>query len=227
MRNSGNSILVLFFVLLCVSCGESGNNFFKPQRIDPPSVQDRASLLQEENLGRSSWQRPQLIVDKIGGVKGKTIADIGAGTGYFTFHLAYLDAEVIAIDIDPEMTQYIDTYKQKLPNKKGEKITTRLAEEDNPMLKDAEVDCAIIINTISYIDELEKYLTTLKPALKKDGRVVIVDYKRPSDEISTPPIEDMVSPLLLQKYLTNSGYTNVVIDNTSLQYQYIVTAMIP
>lgn len=219
-------ILLFSFLLISVSsCKDSnGNSIFKPNRVEAPSIEDKEKSLYKENVGRSSWQQPGLVVDKLGDIEGKVIADIGAGTGYFVLRLAYKNAKVIAIDIDPVMTNYIESFKENLPKEVQDNITTRLAKADDPMLKDNEVDKVIIINTASYIDQLEAYLITLKKGIKSNGTIMILDYKTKIIDIPAPPLDDRISIGKLQTTLANAGYKNIVVDDTSLEYQYIVTA---
>lgn len=220
----------IFFILLSLiifSCsGEDGSSFFKPKRISPPSLEDRISLSQSENLGRSSWQKPTFIVSKLGEVEGKTIADIGSGTGYFTFHIAFMKAKVIAVDIDKEMLNFIDSFKTGVSSDMGS-IETRIAEPDNPKLKPEEVDKALIVNTIGYIDNLSDYLNTLRLGIKKGGVLVISDYKAPDSHVPAPSADKIVSLTSLENDLKKAGYIDIQIDDTTLEYQYVVTASVP
>lgn len=217
-------ILIFLIGISFFSCKDGeGNSLFNPKRVSPPSIEDRVALSNAENLGRSSWQQPAFIVSKLGDIKGKKIADIGAGTGYFTFHLAYLNSNVIAIDIDPLMLNYIDTYKKKLPEEFIDNIETRLADLDDPNLLPGEIDRALIINTIGYIENLGDYLATVKPSIMSGGKLVIVDYKQKDMDIPAV-IEKIVGVSELSILLEEAGYTNITIDDETLKYQYVVTA---
>lgn len=222
-NNYTKYIFFLLMVLTVFSCvGDGESSFFKPKRVSPPSIEDRVSLSRTENLGRASWQQPTFIVGQLGELEGKTVADIGSGTGYFTFHLAHLCKKVIAIDIDQEMLAYIDTYKSDKPN-----IETRLAKPDDPMLKVGEIDKALIVNTIGYIDNLQEYLKTLRSGITKGGTLVISDFKAPDIHVPTPSLDRIVSVNRLKEDLLNAGYIDIRIDDTTLQYQYVVTAKVP
>jgi ubiquinone/menaquinone biosynthesis C-methylase UbiE len=225
-----NTIKSILFGLLLFSFGScrdsNGKSIFAPNRVEPPEIQYKEKSLYKENMGRSSWQKPELVVRKLGDINGKVVADIGAGSGYFVLRLAYKHAKVLAIDIDPAMIDFIDYLKESLPKEVQENITTRLAKVDNPMLEEAEVDIAIIINTISYIDQLESYLAVLKKGIKPSGSLMILDYKNKIIDIPAPPLDDRVSIGRLQTYLANAGYKNIVVDDLSLEYQYIVTAQV-
>lgn len=223
--NTIKVILFSFLIFSISSCKDSnGKSIFKPNRVGPPSIQDKEKSLYKENVGRSSWQQPELVVKKLGDLDGKVVADIGAGTGYFVLRLAYKNAKVIAIDIDPLMINYIESFKENLPKEVQKNITTRLAKPNDPMLEDNEVDKVIIINTASYISKLENYLATLKRGIKPNGSIMILDYKNKIIDIPAPPLDDRVSIGKLQTYLANAGYKNIIVDDFSLEYQYIITA---
>lgn len=175
-----------------------------------------------QNIGRSSWQKPELLISKMGDVAGKKIADIGAGTGYFSYRLAYRGANVIAIDVDPDMISLMDGFTANLPSEVANRIETRLAEADDPLLAISEVDGAIIINTIAYIEDKTSYLATLHRGIK-EGYVMIVDYKNKTLEIPAPPFEERVSSKEVQQHLKAAGFTNIEVDDSTLEYQYVVT----
>ena len=174
------------------------------------------------NIGRSSWQKPELVIDKMGDITDKTIADIGAGTGYFAYRLAYKGANVIAIDVDPEMISLMDGFTANLPSEVAQRIDTRLAKVDDPLLQPEEVDAAIIINTIAYIEDKSGYLMTLHNCIN-NGYVMIVDYKDKGLDIPAPPLEERVSSSDIQKHLQSAGFKNIEVDDSTLEYQYIVT----
>ena len=68
-----------------------------------------------ESADRVIWQKPDLVIQQLGDVEGKTVADLGAGTGYFSRRIAYKGARVIAIDIDPLAIQWMEEQKEKFP----------------------------------------------------------------------------------------------------------------
>lgn len=176
------------------------------------------------NVGRAIWQKPGIVIEKLGNISDKVIADIGAGTGYFAFRLAPRAEKVIAIEIEQELLDYIDSLKIKLPTDKQGQLETRLATPDNPMLKDEEADIILIINTIAYIKNLPAYLGILQKGLKKNGRIIIIDYKMKKLPINAPPRDERIYLDVLEDMLIKSGFTLVQSDDTSLEYQYIIIA---
>ena len=203
----------IIFILSC--------NFSKDSSaVDPILLEE----LKESNIGRSSWQKPNLVIEKLGNIEGKTIADIGAGTGYFSFRLAFNGAKVIAIEIDPKMIELIETFDLNLPTDLHGKIETRLAKPDDPLLSPSEVDIVFIMNTIAYIENPSDYLARLKSGMKPNGTIMIVDFKTKNLDINAPPMDERISPSIVLGILENAGFSKIVLDDSSLEYQYIITA---
>lgn len=175
-----------------------------------------------EDPERGVWQNPELIIEKFGNLSGKTVADIGAGTGYFTFKLASQGAKVIAVDIDEQFLDYILERKQELVNLKGE-VETRLSLADDPTLSNQEVDYVLIVNTYHFLEDRMSYLTKLKAGLKTDGQIIIVDFK--GGKLPVGPLEEFKTDANSVKIeLLSSGFSINEVDETSLKYQYIITA---
>lgn len=222
--NTQKWIFITVFTILILGCKD--NNFnFKPTGVSESTVQVDHEIDHEENsvnLGRAIWQKPGLVIEKLGDVSDKTIADIGAGTGYFSFKLAYKAKKVIAVEIEPELLRYIDSSKVKLPVDKRNRIETRLAKPDDPNLKPEEADIILIINTIAYIKDIPNYLQTLKKGLKKDGQIMVIDYKMKMLPINAPPKSERIYLDKLEEMFIAAGYKIIKTDDTSLDYQYII-----
>jgi len=177
-----------------------------------------------EDPERKSWQNPQLVIEKLGDISGKTIADIGAGTGYFTFRLAPFAQKVIAIDIDSRFLSYIEDKRDESPEEIYEKIEIRLSQPEDPLLKNAETDIVLIVNTFHFINNRIDYLKKVKQGIRDGGKLVIVDFK--GGNMPVGPSEDTkISPSMVVDEVMKSGFGDVSIDLTSLQYQYIIIAM--
>ncbi len=186
---------------------------------------DKFNILVDEyeNVERSDWQNPSLVLQKLGDIRGKTVADIGAGTGYFTFPLARIAKSVIAIDIDERFIHYIDDRKLEYDESVSNNIHTRLTQENDPGLDDGEVDAVLIVNVYHFLTNRVRYLGKLKHGLKQGGVIVIVDFKKgdlpvgPQD-IEKEDVERVTGELLV------AGFEIIEIDENSLDYQYIIKA---
>lgn len=201
-----------FFCFLILAC-----NGHKDHTFDPISELSK-------HHGRDSWQKPDLVISALGVTANKVIADIGAGTGYFTFRLAFSAEKVIAIEIDPQMIELIELFRVNLPPPIKERIETRLVNSTDTGLKDGEADMAVIINTIAYIKNPVDYLKKLNQGIAYDGSIAIVDFKDRYLDIDAPPIEERIPQDSIVSYLEKSGFKDIDVNDQTLDYQYIITA---
>ena len=206
-------LLICFVSLVFIQCKNStssnrGSNFDTDLR----------------QTGRDTWQKPELVIDVLGDISDKTIADIGAGTGYFTFRMAFEAKKVIAIEIDPAMIELIEVFQENLPERLEGKVEARLVQPDNPGLKPGEADIAVIINTIAYIENPVNYLSLLKEQVSDDGFIMIIDFKNNYIPIDAPPMSERLGSDQVIQMLKDSGWDEIIENRTSLDYQYIITA---
>ena len=182
-------------------------------------------LASYESKDRVFWQKPDLVIDRLGDLSQKTVADIGAGSGYFARRLAHKAKRVIAIDIDEQFINFMDSIKRvELPAEVQSRFETRLAEPEDSRLLKEEADVVILVNTYIYIPNRVKYLSHLKEGMKKGGMIVIVDFKKKRMPIQTPPDELRLPLHQVENELEEAGYNWLTSDDTSLDFQYIVIA---
>lgn len=178
----------------------------------------------KENPDRNDWQKPRDVVRILGNLKDKVVADIGVGTGYFTFNFLPYAGKVIAIDIDKDALIAIDAIRDSLQTELQTKLETRWVEEDNPKLKDNEVDIVFISNTFTYFENKVDYLKTVYKGLKPKGRVCIVDFKMKKLPQIFPPFEERTPLYEVENLLEEAGFHHLFSDDQTLDYQYIVIA---
>lgn len=177
-----------------------------------------------ENTDRVIWQKPDLIIDLLGDLSNKTVADIGAGTGFFALRLAPQAKKVIAIDIDRRFVNYLDSIKVlELPENLQSHLEARLASPTDPSLKPNEADIVLIVNTFMYIGNRIEYLRTLQKGMSNGGKLIIVDFKKKRTPIG-PPSEMRLPIHEVEEALYTAGYKNVETNDTALDYQYFVMA---
>jgi ubiquinone/menaquinone biosynthesis C-methylase UbiE len=174
-----------------------------------------------EDPSRAEWQKPDAVIASLGSLEGKTVADIGAGTGYFAFPIAKKAAKVIAIDIDQRFLDYIGHKKQM--QKVGANIETRLTVPDSPGLKTDEADVVLIVDTFHHIENRIEYLKKLRNVLAKGGLLVIIDFKKQKPPPG-PPVELRLSQEQVESELKSAGFAVVSADRDLLSYQYIIKA---
>lgn len=127
------------------------------------------------------------IMDRAGIEPGMTVADIGAGEGYYTVRLAVrvgAEGRVLAEDIVPEV---IDALGQRINREALDNVSVRLGTADDPRLPENSFDRIFMVHMYHEIEEPYAFLWNLRPALKKDGEVIVVDAMRPTDQHGTPP----------------------------------------
>ncbi|MCB0303040.1 MAG: class I SAM-dependent methyltransferase [Calditrichaeota bacterium] len=173
------------------------------------------------NPERDAWQKPEWVIGLMGDLQGKTVVDIGAGSGYFSFPIAAKGARVLALDINQRFLDYIKQKRDAMSEKPA--IETRLVPEDNPKLMPGEADDVIIVNTYHHIGNRPDYFHKVKTGLKPGGALLVIDYKK--EELPHgPPLEMKLAPEAVVSELQQAGFTEISVDEESLEYQYVVMA---
>lgn len=173
-----------------------------------------------DNPERDKWQKPDLVIAKLGDISNKIIGDIGSGTGYFSFRLAKKAKKVIAIDVDKRFQEFIAEKKKK---EKVTNLETRLVAYDDPHLKDGELDIIITVNTYHHINDRVAYLKKCLKGMKKEGVFFIVDFKKEELDVG-PPLDHKIAEKKAVEELKKAGFKNITVDRTSLAYQYMIKA---
>jgi arsenite methyltransferase len=180
----------------------------------------KAYIAMLEDPERDGYQKPDQVVKALALKPGATVADIGAGSGYFTVRLAEAVGEtgrVLAVDISPDMVLHMN---RRLRDVGIRNVQTVLSAPDDPLLADASVDLFFICDTWHHIDERPKYLALLKRMLRPGGRIAIVDFhKRPLP--FGPPLEMKIPREDVVKELEGAGF-RLASEHTFLPHQYFL-----
>lgn len=174
-----------------------------------------------EDPARAEWQKPDKVIASLEPLTGKTVADIGVGTGYFAFPIAKKAARVIAIDIDQRFLDYISQKKEA--QKSAGNIETRLTTPDSPGLSPGEADLVLIVDTIHHIENRTEYLRKLKQGLRDGGVLVIIDFKKHETPVG-PRLELRLSANEVRSELEAAGFKVTSADMETLPYQYVIKA---
>lgn len=225
-----NFLIVLVTMLFC-ACGHDGTPEEASETPEDTSATEETVSKGFDELAsdyydiqsRVIWQKPEIVLNLLGNLKGRTIADIGTGTGFFAFRIANAGAKVIAIDIDPRAIEWVEAEKRHYPAEVQILLETRLAAPENPNLKSEEVDVVLMVNTYIYLENRVAYFRNLRKGLKKDGRVIIIDFKEHETPIG-PKVEERIAQSQVHSELIQAGYTVTSADDKSLEYQYIIVA---
>jgi SAM-dependent methyltransferase len=148
-----------------------------------------------ERSNREDVQNSPAIMKALAFKPGERVADIGAGSGYFTIPVARSvgpTGVVWALDIAPEMLEYLDF---RVKAQKIENIRLRKVASDDPQLEPASVDTILMIDTIHYVKDRVSYAKKLRSGLAPGGRLVIIDYKpKPMSERPWGPLPEQQIP---------------------------------
>ena len=229
MRNIINYIIVIILIGCNPPQKEETNNIEETDTLESIEVEqipleDFDNFVQEmEDPGRVTWQNPEMVITKMGDFKNMVVADIGTGTGYFALRIVKNEGIVIGIDIEQRAIDYVEERKSELSPGLAERLTTRLSLPDDPRLEPNETDWVLIVNTYRFIDTRVDYLKKVIKGMKSKGKMMIVDYKigdmpvGPNDSTKVPITRALDE-------IKAAGFKILEVDNSSLQYQYIIVA---
>ena len=174
---------------------------------------------QFDDPARDEWQQPDKVVAAMSIKPGMTVADIGAGTGYFESRLSKAVGEsgkVVAVDIEADMVRYMN---ERRTREKTWNVSARLGTADDPGLHG--VDRILIVDTWHHIENREAYAKKLAAALNPGGMVFVVDFKLESEK--GPPKQMRLPPEKVIGELAAAGLNARLLD-VALPDQYIVSA---
>lgn len=143
-----------------------------------------------ERDSRLREEKPDLTVEQLELNADDVVADIGAGTGYFSFRLAQQvpEGQVYAVDIQPEMLDAIALRQQE---QNVSNIETILGTEADPHLPPASIDLALMVDAYHEFAYPREMMTGIVQALKPGGRVVLLEYRKENPMIMIKPLHKM------------------------------------
>jgi len=170
-----------------------------------------------DDPARDAWQKPDEILDALQFEKTAYVADIGAGTGYFSARIAKRvpDGKVFAVDIEPNMLRYLG---ERAHRERLHVLQTVQASADSPNLPEP-VNVALIVDTYHHIDDRVAYFSRLKSSLRPGGRLAVVDFRTNAPD--GPPPEHRIPPEKVTAELEQAGYT-LVARHEFLPRQYFL-----
>ena len=127
------------------------------------------------------------VMDKAGIAKGMTVADIGAGEGYYTIRLAQRVGKAGRVLAEDIVAGVRDTLAERVAREDLENVSVRLGAPADPKLPDASFDRVLMVHMYHEIEQPYEFLWRLRPSLKPDGLVVVVDANRQTQNHGTPP----------------------------------------
>ena len=140
---------------------------------------------------RDEEEQPDRVVEALNIPEGATVVDLGAGVGYFTWRLAKRvgpQGRVIAVDIQQGM---LGLLAENLRQREITNVDSVLASPDDPGLPRGQVDLVLLVDVYHELAEPEKTMEHVRQALKQDGRVVIIEYRKEDPSIPINPLHKM------------------------------------
>jgi len=143
-----------------------------------------------ERASREREERPDLVVANMDLSPDSAVADIGAGSGYFSFRIAPLvpDGRVYAVDIQPEMLTLI---RDRMADEGIENIEPVRGAEKSPRLPAGSIDVALMVDVYHELAHPREMMTDLVDALRPGGRVYLIEYRAEDPTVPIKPLHKM------------------------------------
>lgn len=147
---------------------------------------------------RIQEEMPDEVVANMGLDSDDVVADIGAGSGYFSFRIAKLvpDGKVLAVDIQPEMLQLIE--RQKVQGGVSN-IEGVLGEIDNPNLPPNSIDAAIMVDAYHEFSHPFEMIDGIYNALRSGGRIFLLEYRGEDASVPIRPLHKMTEEQVVRE----------------------------
>jgi SAM-dependent methyltransferase len=157
---------------------------------------------QFDDPNRDAWQKPDAVLDALQLAPTAVVADLGAGTGYFSVRIAKRvpKGRVFAVDIEPKMLQYLGerAHHEHLSVLQPVQASADAANIPEP------VDLVLVVDTYHHIENRPAYFARLRDSLRPNGRLAIIDFKL--DAPDGPPVEARIAPDRVTAELEAAGY---------------------
>ncbi len=207
--------LVVFSIALLIPVAGVGQVRPSPSRLFAP---EDLGLL--DSRDRETWQKPDLIMDALGIADGAVVADLGSGSGWFTVRLARRvgpNGLVYAVDVQRPM---IEATGRRVEREGFKNVRTILGQPNDPLLPDASFDAVMIVDTYREVVSPVALLRNLTRALKPQGRIGIVDYKKAGGGPGPSP-KERIDPDAIVRDVETAGL-RLIRRETFLPYQFLL-----
>jgi ubiquinone/menaquinone biosynthesis C-methylase UbiE len=169
---------------------------------------------------RDEWQKPEAVVAALGLKPGMSVADLGAGTGYFARHLSAAvgaTGTVFAGEVEPNLVAHL---RKRAEEEGTANVVPVLASKDNPRLPSNSLDLILVVDTYHHFDDRLEYMRALQKTLRPGGRVVVIDwFKRELPEGPAP--DHKLAREHVEGEMKKAGY-RLIESPDFLPYQYFL-----
>jgi len=190
------------------------------EEIEKMHQDSKAYISMLENPERDAEQKPDEVIKAMGIKQGETIADIGAGSGYFAFRFSKHVGDtgrVYAVDINKDMILFMNRH---IRDSKLKNVATVLSAPDDPLLMDGSIDRFFICNTWHHVENQPHYIALMKKMLRPGGQIIVVDYHKKELPVGPPPEMKMAREDVVRQM--ESGGFKLAKEHTFLPYQYFL-----
>lgn len=148
--------------------------------------------------GRVQEEMPDEVVANMGLAPDHVVADIGAGSGYFSFRIAKLvpEGKVLAVDIQNEM---LDMIEQRMAAEDVDNIEPVLGEIDDPNLPANSIDAAIMVDAYHEFSHPFEMIDGIYQALKTGGRIFLLEYRGEDASVPIRPLHKMTEQQVVKE----------------------------
>jgi SAM-dependent methyltransferase len=155
---------------------------------------------------RDAWQKPHAVLEALALKPDAVVADLGAGTGYFSARLANMfpKATVYAVDVEPDMVKYLVERAQREGLANLKPVQAAAGDARLP----AKVDLVLLVDVYHHIEARERYFSRLAGSLRPGARVAVIDFRLDSPD--GPPKSARIAPEQVKAELAAAGYALVV-----------------
>ena len=170
---------------------------------------------------RDDWQKPEVVLAALELEPKSLVADVGAGTGYFSVRIApkVPEGKVFAIDVEADMVRYL---AERAKREGLARMVAVKAEADDPKIPEP-VDVVLVVDTLHHISHRDGYFRKLRDRLRPGGRVVVVDFAK--NATMGPPPEHRLSVEDVLADAKGAGF--VKSKELSLPQQYVLVLTTP
>ena len=208
MRPSCNFITASVAIALCMTGAAfaqhghgHGKNGHHHQRFDDPARWSKSF----DDPARDAWQKPDDVIRALALKPDARVADVGAGTGYFTVRLARAvpKGTVFAVDIERKMVEHIASRakEQGLAN-----VRSVVASETAANLSET-VDLVLMVNSLHHIDARIPYMRSIGASLRDGGRIAIIEARPEAEQ--GPPKHFRMSIAKIDEEMKTAGFVRV------------------
>jgi predicted methyltransferase len=173
-----------------------------------------------DDPARDAWQKPAELVAALGVRRGGVVADVGAGTGYFSRRLAEAvgpEGTVLAVETEPNLVVHV---RRRAERERTPNVVPILASPDAPRLPVGLVDLILLVDTYHHLDDRRTYLPALRRFLRPGGRVAVVDWHKRDLPVG-PPLDHKLAREQVLDEMTASGFV-LDAEHGMLPYQYFL-----